>query len=163
MVIADFIQEIKKGNAIDLKTMLNIRTYIPIAEKKAIIETVLDECFRVEDGILICDCALKNVAFELAMVKYHTDLDVDITSYDNYDELHTVLLCLRMEYAEDYDACDTLFNEMERELRAKHSVEASMASISHNVRMLVGLISDTMDGLDIGKLDLKELLRESTK
>lgn len=162
MVIADFIKEFKKDFT-NLKTMLNIRTYIPMAEKKAIIETVLDECFRAEDGILTCDCALKNVAFELAMVKYHTDLDVDITSYDNYDELHTMLLYLHNEYFEDYDACYALFNEMERELRAKHSVEASMASISHNVRMFVRLISDTMDGFDIGKLDLKELLKESTE
>lgn len=162
MVIADFIKEFKKDFT-NLKTMLNIRTYIPMAEKKAIIETVLDTCFRVEDGVLMCDCALKNVAFELAMVKYHTDLDVDIASYDDYDELHTTLHYLHNEYVADYDACDTLFNEMERELRAKYSVGASMASISHNVRMLARLISDTMDGFDIGKLDLKELLKESTE
>lgn len=133
MLVKNFIKKLSKTESVNLKEILKIRTYIPIAEKRVILETVLDKSFTVEDGVLACNYILKKMAFELAMIKYHTNLDIDITSEDDYDEIQQIGISLHYNYLEDYKECQLLFEGMEQELRAKHSIESSVASLSNKL------------------------------
>ena len=147
------IAELLKMENINLRTALEVRTYIPIAEKKAILEDILNKCFAVKDGILTCDYISKKIAFELAMVKYHTNLEIDTTSEEDYDALQAVILDLHDAYLEDYKDCQSLLNGMEQELRAKYSIESSIAQlshkISHSIEGLVTLVAEKVDGFDM--------------
>ena len=127
------INDILKIEEINLKTALEIRTYIPIAEKRIILENILSKCFTVEDGILNCDYIFKKMIFELAMVKYHTNLDIDITSEEDYDALQTVMADLRDAYLVDYKECLMLLDGIEQELRTKHSIESSIVQLSQKI------------------------------
>lgn len=152
------IREILKTDNMDLKTMLEIRTYIPIAEKKAILEDVLDKCFVVEDGVLTCDYVLKKIIFELTMIKYHTNLDVDIASEEDYDALQEMIEDLHNAYLTDYKECRSLFKGMEQELRARYSIESSIAQLSYKVSNsiegLVNIATDKIKDFDMSKLGL---------
>lgn len=158
MKITDFIEEIKKNN-IDLQEILEIRTYIPIVEKRAILETVLDGCFTVEDGVLVCNYILKKMAFELAMIKYHTNLEIDILSEDDYDEIQKSGVNIHWGYLSDYQECQLLFDGMERELRAKYSIKSSIAKLtdrlSDNIDGLVNLVAEKVKDIDIGSFGLE--------
>lgn len=158
MTIQEFIKEFKEAENIDLKTMLEIRTYIPIAEKKAILETILDRCFIVEDGVPTCSYVLKKMMFELAMVKYHTNLDLDITSEEDYDELRTLwntVVDFSDEYTRDYKECKLMLEGMEQELRAQYSVESSIARLSNklsgSIEGLVSGIAEKISDFDMSK------------
>lgn len=167
MKIQDLIQKIQTDDNVNLQNILEIRTYIPIAEKKVILETVLDTCLAVKDGVVLCDYVLKETAFELAMVKYHTDLDVDITSEDDYDalqQLHMRDIVLHDEYGADYKMCRVLFEGMEKERRSQYSLEASLTqlsnTISEHITKLVSQISEKVDGFDLSKMGLGDIKPE---
>ena len=153
MNIQEFTKKLRKNT--NLKTTLEIRTYIPISEKRAILEDVLDRCYTVEDGVLACDQTLKTIAFRLAMIKYHTNLDLDIESYEDYDSIAQLEIDICDEFVDDYGACFTLFNSMEKELHSQYSVEASVARlsnrISNSVDDLVSLMANKMQDLDMNK------------
>lgn len=153
MVIQELLKETKKKNA-NLEKILEVRTYIPIAEKKAILEDILDRCFVVEDGVLICDSVLKRMAFELAMIKYHTNLDIDITSEEDFDEIRNAGVNFYELYAADYEECHLFFRGMEEELRSQYSIESSIAGLTHklsgNIESLVEGVSEKVKGFDVG-------------
>lgn len=159
MTIKEFLEKVK--NDIDLKEILEIRTYIPIAEKRAIFETILDECFTIEDGALICNYVLKKMMFELAMVKYHTDLEIDITSEEDYDEIQQIGVDFHCEYLTDYRECQSLFDGMEKELRSQYSIETSIAQLSNklsdNTEGLVNIIAQKINNLDMSKFGFEGL------
>lgn len=153
MTIQEFVKKNKKGNA-DLKKMLEIRTYIPIAEKRAILETILDECFMVDEGVLTCDYITMNMMFELAMIKYHTNLEIQLSSEDDYDELQEFREVIKAEYYADYLECQDLFDGMKQELYSQYSIESSIARLSNkisgSIEGLVGTISNKVGSLDMG-------------
>lgn len=156
MTIQEFIRSYLSEN-MDLKTMLEIRTYIPIAEKRAILETILDKCFTVNDGVVVCDYVLKRVMFELAMIKYHTNLEVDIMSEDDYDALKSICSfnTLHNEYGEDYIECQVIFDGIERDLHSKYSIETSVIHLSNqlsgSIENVVNIIANKIDDLDMSK------------
>jgi hypothetical protein len=153
MLVKDFI-EINKNDT-SLKEILVNRTYIPIAEKKAIFEAIRDRCFIVEDGVLTCDYVLKKMAFELAMVKYHTNLEMDITSEEDYDEIRNIDVKFGELYTTDYEECLLLFEGMEKELRSQYSIGSSIASLTHqlsgSIESLVENISQKVEGFDMSQ------------
>lgn len=158
MKVAEFVQKLNEVDNVDLQKILEIRTYIPIAEKRAILETILHKCFTVEDGVLICDYILRTIAFELAMIKYHTNLDIDIESEDDYDDIYMYIRDFCQCYVVDYEECQSLFKGMERELRAQYSIEASVASLTNqlsgNIESLVSAITKKINDFDMNKLGL---------
>ena len=154
MLVKDFIKKSKKGN-INLEKILEIRTYIPIAEKRAILEDILERCITIEDGAPTCDYILKRMAFELAMIKYHTNLEIDITSEEDYDELRNIEINFYEFYEADYDECHSLIEGMEKELRSQYSIESSIVrlsdKISSNIEGLVDSVTKTIGGFDMSK------------
>lgn len=160
MLIKEFNEKINKKDT-NLKKILEIRTYIPIAEKKVIFETILDKCFTVEDGVLICDYVLKEMMFNLAMIKYHTDLEIDIDSEEDYDEIKKNGVDFHSEYPADYAECYVLFDGMEKELRSQYSMEVSVAQLSNklsdNIEGLVNSITQKIESLDMSKFGFEGL------
>ena len=163
--IKELIQAVEKD--VNLTTILEIRTYIPIAEKRAILEAVLDKCFTVKDGVLTCDYVLKKLVFELAMIKYHTDLDINISSEDDYDEIQSLIDTIRCDYLTDYKECQLLFEGMEQELRNQYSIESSIANLtnklSNNIEGLINIVTEKIGDFDMSKLGFGDLELEQVK
>lgn len=154
MLVENFIEELNKQD-INLKEMLEIRTYIPIAEKRVILETIVDRCFTIKDGVLTCDYILKKMMFELAMIKYHTNLEIDITSEEDYDEIQKTGIDFHCEYPMDYSECYLLFDGIEKELRSQYSIEISVAQLSNKlsdgIEDVVNKITQKIENSDMSK------------
>lgn len=161
MEIKDLQTKIKGKKEINLTKILEIRTYIPIAEKRVILETILDKCFTIEDGIVICDYILTKIMFELAMIKYHTNLDIDISSEDDYDEIKTMGIDLHKEYASDYGECQLLFDGMKQELYSRYSIETSVVNLSNKLSENIGSVTSSLTqkikNLDMSKFGFEGL------
>lgn len=165
MTIKEFIQNTTDGT--NLKDMLEIRTYIPIAEKKAVLETVLDTYCTVDDGVVACDYVLKKMVFELAMLKYHTNLDIDITSDADYDDMKQADVDFTDVYYDDYQECKQLLDCMEYELRSQYSIEASIAGLTHKLSDGIGRIVNAAErkisDFDVNQLGLENFDFEQLK
>ena len=165
MTIKEFLEKIK--NTTDLKEVLEIRTYIPIAEKKVILETILDQCLTVTDGILTCDYIVMEIAFELAMLKYHTNLEIDIASEEDYDELQSLKDMIHCEYLTDYRRCQSLFNGMKQELYTQYSIETSIIQLSNKISSdiggLVNIVTQKVESFDMSKFGFEGLELDKLK
>ena len=152
MTIKEFLEKTK--NITDLKEILEVRTYIPVSEKKVIFDIIFDKCLMVEDGVLKCDYITMKTTFELAMVKYHTNLEVDIMSEDDYDDIRWIINEIHRTYLDDYSECETLFDGIKKEIYLQYSVESSIAKLSHQVLRVVENLANTVskkiEGFDIG-------------
>jgi hypothetical protein len=163
------IQELIKKNKKDanLKKILEVRTYIPIAEKRAIIEVLLEGCYTVEDDFLTCDYITMRTMFELAMIKYHTNLEIDITSEDDYDELQKLGIDFHNEYLTDYKECELLFEGERHNLCSQYSVEASVARLSNKISKGVENLTDSLtkkiNSFDMGTLGFNNTDIENLK
>ena len=161
MNINELAKKIKGKKEINLTKILEIRTYIPIAEKRVILETILDKCFVIEDGIVSCDYILMKMMFELAMIKYHTNLEIDIASEDDYDEIKKMGIDLHNEYASDYEECQLLFDGIKQELYSRYSIETSVVNLSNKLSENIGSVANSLTqkikSLDMSKFGFEGL------
>lgn len=161
MEIKEFAKKIKGKKEINLTKILEIRTYIPIAEKRVILETILDKCCVVEDGVVSCDYILMKMMFELAMIKYHTNLDINISSEDDYDEIKTIGIDFHNEYISDYGECQLLFDGMKQELYSRYSIETSVVNLSNKLSENIGSVASSLTqkikSLDMSKFGFEGL------
>ena len=111
------------------------------------------ECFMVNDGVVTCNYIAMTVMFELAMIKYHTNLEINIDSEDDYDALQEFRNDIQDEYSADYIECQTLFDGMKRELYSQYSIESSIARLSNRfsdgIAGLVDTVSKKVDSFDM--------------
>lgn len=161
MEIKDLQIKIKGKKEINLTKILEIRTYIPIAEKRVVLETILNKCCTVEDGVVVCDYILMKMMFELAMIKYHTNLEVDITSEDDYDEIKKIGIDFHNEYASDYEECQLLFDGIKQELYSRYSIETSVVNLSNKLSENIGSVASSLaqkiKNIDVSKFGFEGL------
>lgn len=161
MNIQDFIQEFvdtkitntrSDPNAVNdfIKSKLNIRTYIPFAEKRRITELVVSANITEEHNIKKIDSAGQFVGFVISMIMTHTDLEfgqVDpVQSYDALSEvglIEPIIECFQKDYSE----CEVLLK-----------MAVSDVLEDNNVNVLIGRFLDyILDKLD----DVSEALNKS--
>lgn len=163
MMIKEFIKEAE---------LLTTKKYIPAAEKVRIAKEVLDFSAEYDRGFIKFDSYRKHLAFTFAVIEAHTNLvfaDDWADKMQEYDMLCENDLLDKIIDTFDRDYVETLevVNMMCDDMLADNSIEASVAkltqSVSENLDVLVGALSDKIEGLDIEKiipkgLDLNKLM-----
>jgi hypothetical protein len=93
------------------------------------------------------------------MIKYHTDLEIDIASEEDYDEIQDIKADLYKLYDTDYKECFCLFEGMEQELRSQYSMESSVASLTYkfsgSIEGLVEKVSQKVEDFDMSQFGFK--------
>jgi hypothetical protein len=163
MMIKEFIKEAE---------LLTTKKYIPAAEKVRIAKEVLDFSAEYDRGFIKFDSYRKHLVFTFAVIEAHTNLifaDDWADKMQEYDMLCENDLLDKIIDTFDRDYVETLevVNMMCDDMLADNSIEASVAkltqSVSENLDVLVGALSDKIEGLDIEKiipkgLDLNKLM-----
>ena len=148
MKINEFVQEFKDKkiknttvapNAVGeyLRSVLEIKTYLPFKIKRKIAEMVVAENTREIDGVKKNDSINQYVGFVIAMLTAHTNLECSANPIDDYDLLAEsgLLPQIIAEFKPSYDECDILLKmELASELE------------DNNIEVLVGRFLDKMFG-----------------
>lgn len=161
MKINELIEKMNNGN-VNLKEILEIRTYIPIAEKKQIIQDVIGESYYVYEGVLMFDSIDKKMNFDVAMIKYHTNLDIDEDVVAAYDAIHgssygNLYEALIEEFPYDYCECEKLLDSAVEDLYRQFSVEASVGKVADTLSIGIKKVSDTLTK-KTQDIDLNEII-----
>ena len=159
MKTIDFINEFKTKKIQNTKTdntivgkyirdALQIRTYIPFREKRAIVETIVEQNIEVVDGIKRHDSINGYVSFVMAMLKCHTTLEFGEDPVADYDLLAEsgLLPLIIEEFRASYDESDIILK-----------MALAMELEDNNTNVLIGRF---LDGV-LKKLDgVGALLKE---
>ena len=151
--VTDIIKKIKKGNdnAFD---GIQIKDYLPISTKRLICEEIAKNSIIEQDGMKIKDSIAYEIAFDLVIVSFYTNVDID----ENYDE------------ACEYKIIDFIkenMNQSERDFISEHSYHMvrneidtynSLAGvINRNLQKLIEKLPDEKSLSKLAKTTVKEL------
>lgn len=138
-----------------LKKELEIKTYIPFAEKRRLAEMVVEQNIKVVDGIKKHDEINSYLCFMIGVIAAHTSLQFSDDPVADYDLLAEsgLLPLIVAEFQNDYTECDIILK-----------MALTMELQDNNVNVLVGHFLDSIlkkiDGVGamFKDFDLKDVL-----
>lgn len=163
--VQDFIKAMQ-GDKATISELISVKKYISSMEKVRIAKEVLDVSMEYDRGFIKFHSYKKHLAFIFGVIEAHTNLcfaDNWGDKMQEYDalcesDLLDAVICL---FKTDYDASLMVLNMMCDDMLADNSIEASVAklmqSVSENLDVLVGALSDKFENLDIEKIIPKDL------
>lgn len=176
MKIAEFIQ-----NFIDKKIMntkvapdavqqylakeLEIKKYIPFADKRELCAKVIDACCTKEGGLIKVDSVSRYIVFTISVISAYTTLEFssgeEHDSLDEYDMLCEAGLLnpILALIGEEYAACNNMLNMMMEDVIANNNtVEAvvghALGKVFDSLDDLIGAFADKVEEME---LDLSQI------
>lgn len=152
-----------------LKKELNVKNYIPFADKRELCAAVIDACCTKEDGLVKVDSVSRYIVFTISIISHYTDLefnsDEEYDSLDEYDMLceagllNPILALIGDEYA----TCNNILNMMMDDVMTNNNtVEAvlghALGSVSDSLDDLIGALADKVEEmeLDLSQIDFNK-------
>lgn len=165
MKINEFIEKIQE-DTIPMADLIAVKKYVSSAKKILIAKEAMDASVEYDRGFMKFDSYKKNLVFTFAMIEAHTDLRFSVDWTDKMQEydmlcendLFDAIVCT---FKKDYDASLEILDRMCNDLLVDNSIEASVAklaqSVSENLDLFVGTLSDKLENFDIEKIIPKNL------
>lgn len=180
MKVKELINEVKTKKVINttyqphavedfIKEKLNIKTYVPFAEKRELCKTVLDaSCIR-KGGIVEVDSVSRYILFTIAIISKYTELefssgkDEEFDSIDEYDMLcqNDLLNPILDVIGAEYTTCNNILNMMMADINANNNNVAAV--LDKSVQKLLGIVDEFKDvlsekveelNLDLSQIDI---------
>lgn len=145
MTVQEFINDFKKDKVANtnindhvvsdyIKKKLEVKEYIPIAEKQNVIYTVVDNAMENVHGFTATHSIEQYVEFVMAMLRTHTNLEIE-DAYADYDLLSQtgLLNAVMSTFQEDYEACNIFLNMYVKDTLQYNSTQYPLASLLDNI------------------------------
>ena len=164
MKIKEFIEIAQNSKAI--ADVIVAKKYISSVEKMRIAKDVMDISAEYDRGFIKFDSFKKHLAFTFNVIESHTDLhfaDDWADKMHEYDMLceNELLDVIIDTFRKDYETSLGVLYMMCDDMLADNSIEASvsklMQSLSENLDVFVGELSDKLKNIDIEKIIPKDL------
>ena len=161
MKILDFVNEFKSKkvmnthiapNAVSeyIKKTLEVKDYIPFAEKRELCERVLNACnTKMSNGLVKTDSVTRYIIFTISIISAYTNVefssgeDTEFDSLDEYDMLcqADLLNPILDVIGEEYVTCNNILNMMMGDIVANNN------TIENVVGHILGNLGNSIDGL----------------
>jgi hypothetical protein len=133
-----------------IKKNLEIKNYIPFAEKRELCEKVLNICNQRDEnsGLIKVDSVSRYIVFTISIISKYTNLEFssgedDIDSLDEYDMLcqaglfNPILDAIGSEYV----ACNNILNMMMEDIISNNN------TLENVIGVVLGNLGDSVDNL----------------
>lgn len=154
-------------NAVEefIRSKLEIKTYLPFVEKRALCETVIEASCTKNGAIIEVDSVSRYILFTISVLQKYTNLTFENTdgedAIDQYDMLcrngllNYILECI----AGEYEACNNILNMMMGDIDANNNnvaavFDKALKQVLGSVDKLVVALADKVEDLE---LDLNQL------
>lgn len=159
-------------NAVEkyLRSTLEVKDYVPFAEKRELCERVLNACnTKKSNGLVEVDSVTRYIIFTLSIISKYTNLefssgeDTEFDSLDEYDMLcQADLLNPTLDViGEEYVTCNNILNMMMSDIVANNNtienvVGHTLGKISASVEDLLDALTEKVDEmeLDLSQIDI---------
>jgi hypothetical protein len=130
-----------------LKTELELKEYVPFADKRELCSAVIEACCTKENGLIKIDSVTRYIIFTISIISKYTILEFssgeEYDSLDEYDMLCEVGLLnpILALIGDEYATCNNMLNMMMEDVIANNNtVEAVLGRA-------LGNVSDSLDDL----------------
>lgn len=181
MRISEFIEEFKNKKIMNttiapnavvdyIKKELEVKEYVPFAEKRELCVGVLNACnTKDKSGLIKVDSVSRYIIFTLSVISKYTNLefssgeDEDIDSLDEYDMLcqNQLLNPILEVIGEEYTTCNNLLNMMMADVVANYNtVENVLGNLSSGLLDAISGFADVLSqkiesvDFDLNQIDI---------
>lgn len=181
MKIAEFIESFKSKNIMNTKLVpdavqqyikqeLEIKDYVPFAEKRELCAKVLNACnTKTSSGLVKVDSVSRYIIFTISIISKYSNLefssgkDSELDSLDEYDMLcQTDLLNPILDVVGDeYATCNNILNMMMEDIVANNNTVENvvgnvLGKLGVSIDNLIDIIAEKVEELelDLGRIDI---------
>lgn len=172
MKIKEFVELVKENEVINLVDLISVKKYISYAEKVHMANNVIESCVDYERGLIMIRNHKKHLMFIFTVIETYTSLkfaDEWSDKMQEYDLLceNDLLDAIIEEFEKEYNASREVLDLLCMDRISENSIEASLAklaqSISENLDVFVGALTDKLEDIDVEEiipsdLDLDKLI-----
>ena len=149
---------------------IETKKYLPIKQKKELIESIVNECILYEDGVYKFDDIDKYICFTMRVIAAYTNLELSDDIEDDYDVLcEAGLLDMVINtFKKEYDEVNILLQMKCDYILSSNSLEAQVGKLFDGVLEKLDIITQALankvEGFDINNLpigsdDLNKLMQ----
>lgn len=149
---------------------IETKKYLPIKQKKELIESIVNECILYEDGVYKFDDIDKYICFTMRVVAAYTSLELSDDIEDDYDVLCEagLLNTVINSFVGEYENVKVLFQMKCDYILSGNSLEGQVGRFFDNILerldALVGTLANKVENFDFNNLpidneDLSKLIQ----
>ena len=181
MKVVEFVNEFKEKKIMNtklnehavfdyIKEKLEVKTYVPFAEKRELCANVLNVCnTKGDDGLVKVDSVSRYIIFTLSVISKYTNIefssgeDAEFDSLDEYDMLceNHLLNPIIEVIGEEYVACNNMLNMMMADIEANNNtVEAvlghALGRVNNSIDNFIDTLAEKVEemNLDLSQIDI---------
>lgn len=148
MKISEFIEVVGKEKNKKMNVILETKKYLPVSDKKNLVQAVLDSCVSIENGFVKVNSLDKYIMFTIAIISSYTNLEfgADGDALGDYDLLceSNLLDAVLETFAVEYERVNNILNMMLADIMRENSVEASIASTAFTINNVLDGVADAL-------------------
>lgn len=144
---------------------IEVKKYLGIKEKKALVEAIVDECILFEDGVFKFDDIDKYLCFTMRVIEAYTNIELSVDFEDDYDLLcqSGLLEMIINTFKKEYDDVNILLQMKCDYVLSENNMSAHinkfLANLSARLDDLSGALVSKIDDfdLDVSNLNLGDI------
>ena len=139
---------------------IETKKYLPIKQKKGLIESIVNECVLYEDGVYKFDDIDKYICFTMRVIEAYTNLELSNDLEEDYDMLceASLLDLIINTFKKEYDAVNILLQMKCEYILTSNSLESQVGrfldSVLEKIDVLVNALSNKVDNFDMSNLPI---------
>lgn len=149
---------------------IETKKYLPIKQKKELVESIVNECILYEDGVYKFDDIDKYICFTMRVIAAYTNLELSDDIEDDYDVLCEagILDMVINTFKKEYDEVNILLQMKCDYVLNSNSLEVQVGKLFDGVLEKLDIITQALankvEGFDINNLpisgdDLSKLMQ----
>ena len=143
-----------------LKKKLDVKEYMSIKEKKALVDNIVNECILYEDGIFKFDDIEKYICFTMRVIEAYTNIELSDDLEEEYDLLceSKMLESVINTFKKEYDDVNILLQMKCDYVLTSNTLAAQTGrffnGILEKLDVLINALSNKVDGFDFNNFPI---------
>lgn len=139
---------------------IETKKYLPIKQKKELIESIVNECVLYEDGVYKFDDIDKYICFTMRVIEAYTNLELSNDLEEDYDMLceASLLDLIINTFKKEYDEVNILLQMKCEYILTSNSLESQVGrfldGILEKIDVLANALSNKVDNFDMSNLPI---------
>lgn len=162
MTVLELINKAREDNDFDIIGAINVKEYVPINEKREVIDLVIAHCSEYEDGNVLLNGVELYIIFHIKFIEAYTDIEFTSNYYDDYDALTSNgLLDMIINAAlPEYNRMTEMLILQKEYVLAQNSLEAQvgrfLGDLSYQFGKFVDNIGEKISGLNLEDINVNQ-------
>lgn len=143
-----------------LKRELEVKEYLGIKQKKAIVDEIVNECILYDDGVFKFDDIEKYITFTMRTIAAYTNLELSEDIEEDYDLLCEAKLLESVinTFKKEYDDVNVLLQMKCDYILSGNTIEAQLGrfldGVSNKLDDVLSVLSDKLGNFDMNNLPI---------